>query len=50
MSHDDSLTASQLRQRYARGGEAKDSELTASQLRARYDMRSNNAGMDVLAT
>eukprot|EP00952_Eustigmatos_sp_NYUAD-ZCMA_P014200 55634-Eustigmatos_ZCMA.PRE.1 len=35
---DDSHSASQLRQRYGRGGTATDSELSASQLRARYDI------------
>ena len=38
---DSELSASQLRQRYNRGGTASDSELSAAQLRARYGMPSN---------
>jgi hypothetical protein len=38
---DSSMNASELRQRYQKGGSAKDSELTASQLRARYSIPQN---------
>ena len=38
---DSSLSASQLRAKYAEGGSAADSELTASQLRARHGIASN---------
>ena len=38
---DSNLSASELRQRYNRGGTASDSELSAAQLRARYGMPSN---------
>lgn len=41
---DDSFSASQLRQRYHKGGSLGDSELTASQLRARHGIPSNNPG------
>ena len=40
---DSSLSASELRQRYHRGGSAKDDELTAKQLRARHAIPSNSA-------
>ncbi|GMI40561.1 hypothetical protein TrCOL_g7859 [Triparma columacea] len=36
------MSASQLRQRYGKGGTAADSELSASQLRARYGVQSNS--------
>lgn len=38
---DSELSASELRQRYHRGGSAKDDELTAKQLRARHAIPSN---------
>ena len=38
---DDSRSASELRQRYHRGGSVPDSALSASQLRARYGVQSN---------
>eukprot|EP00602_Paraphysomonas_sp_CaronLab_P001018 CAMPEP_0185034150 /NCGR_PEP_ID=MMETSP1103-20130426/23769_1 /TAXON_ID=36769 /ORGANISM="Paraphysomonas bandaiensis, Strain Caron Lab Isolate" /LENGTH=77 /DNA_ID=CAMNT_0027570691 /DNA_START=1 /DNA_END=234 /DNA_ORIENTATION=+ len=38
---DSSLSASELRQRYHRGGTANDDELNASQLRARHGIMSN---------
>ena len=38
---DSNYSASELRQRYHRGGTASDSELSAGQLRARYGMPSN---------
>ncbi|GMH76067.1 hypothetical protein TL16_g06961 [Triparma laevis f. inornata] len=36
------MSASELRQRYHKGGSVPDSELSASQLRARYGVQSNN--------
>lgn len=42
---DSSLSASELRQRYQRGGDYKDDELTASQLRARHGIKSNSASV-----
>jgi hypothetical protein len=41
---DDSLSASQLRAQYGRGGSATDETLTASQLRARHAIPSNKKG------
>lgn len=41
---DSSMSASQLRQRYGRGGTAMDSELSAAQLRARYDIDNSKFG------
>jgi hypothetical protein len=38
---DDSFSASQLRQRYQKGGDLRDDELTAAQLRARYGLQAN---------
>jgi len=38
---DSGYSASELRQRYSRGGSAPDSELSAAQLRSRYGMPSN---------
>ena len=40
---DSGLSASELRQRYHRGGSAKDDELSAKQLRARHAIPSNSA-------
>ena len=42
MESDANLSASELRQRYHKGGSAPDSELSASQLRARYGVQSNS--------
>jgi hypothetical protein len=39
---DSELSASQLRQRYHRGGQLKDDELTSAQLRARHAIPSNS--------
>jgi len=39
---DDVLSASQLRQRYQKGGELRDDQLTAAQLRSRYGLQSNS--------
>ena len=39
---DDSLSASELRKNYEKGGAINDSELTASQLRARHGINSNS--------
>ena len=39
---DDSLSASELRAQYARGGSLADSQLTASQLRARHGIQAND--------
>lgn len=39
---DDSLSASQLRSRYQKGGSAGDSDLSASQIRARYGVETNS--------
>mmetsp|Transcript_8936 Transcript_8936/g.15165 ORF Transcript_8936/g.15165 Transcript_8936/m.15165 type:complete len:80 (+) Transcript_8936:46-285(+) len=41
--NDSDLSASELRQRYHRGGSANDDELTAAQLRARHGVASNKA-------
>lgn len=41
---DDGLSASELRQRYHRGGSARDDELSASQLKARYGIAANAKG------
>ena len=38
---DSSLSASQLRQRYLKGGTARDDELSAAQLRARHGIAAN---------
>eukprot|EP00499_Haloplacidia_sp_CaronLabIsolate_P006190 CAMPEP_0196780692 /NCGR_PEP_ID=MMETSP1104-20130614/8441_1 /TAXON_ID=33652 /ORGANISM="Cafeteria sp., Strain Caron Lab Isolate" /LENGTH=75 /DNA_ID=CAMNT_0042150907 /DNA_START=15 /DNA_END=242 /DNA_ORIENTATION=+ len=40
---DDGFSASQLRQRYHKGGSLDDSQLSASQLRARHGIPSNSA-------
>jgi hypothetical protein len=40
---DDQLGASQLRNRYKKGGLAPDSELSSSQLRARYAIPGNKS-------
>mgnify|MGYP003385761470 CR=1 FL=1 len=40
---DSSMSASELRQRYNRGGTAKDDELSASQLRARHGVQKNSS-------
>jgi hypothetical protein len=42
--NDSDLSASELRQRYHRGGTAGDDELTAAQLRARHGVAANRAG------
>jgi len=39
---DDGLSASELRQRFHKGGSIPDSELSAQQLRARYAIPSNS--------
>jgi len=39
---DDSLSASELRAQYARGGALDDSQLSASQLRARHGVQANS--------
>jgi hypothetical protein len=44
MSADSQLTASELRQRYHRGGTLNDDELSSAQLRARHAIPSNNRG------
>jgi hypothetical protein len=46
--NDSSMSASQLRNRYNRGGTAKDDELTASQLRARHGIAKNKSGIFML--
>ncbi|KAJ0409818.1 hypothetical protein P43SY_005712 [Pythium insidiosum] len=38
---DDGYTASELRQRYERGGSVQDCDLSAAQLRARYAIPNN---------
>lgn len=38
---DDALCASDLRQRYARGGSVRDCDLSAAQLRSRYAIAGN---------
>jgi hypothetical protein len=42
---DSDLSASELRQRYHKGGTAGDDELTASQLRARHGIAPNSKGI-----
>jgi hypothetical protein len=44
MGGDDSFSASELRNRYGRGGSARDSELSASQLRSRYEIENSKHG------
>jgi hypothetical protein len=39
---DDGYNASELRQRYGRGGSVRDSDLSAAQLRARYAIPNNS--------
>ena len=41
---DSDLSASELRQRYHRGGTLRDDELSAQQLRARHGIPSNKSG------
>ncbi|POM57465.1 Hypothetical protein PHPALM_38021 [Phytophthora palmivora] len=38
---DDGMTASELRQRYERGGSVRDCDLSAAQLRSRYAIPGN---------
>ncbi|KAG7401312.1 hypothetical protein PHYBOEH_001728 [Phytophthora boehmeriae] len=38
---DDGMSASELRQRYERGGSVRDSDLSAAQLRSRYAIAGN---------
>ncbi|KAL3673337.1 hypothetical protein V7S43_001053 [Phytophthora oleae] len=38
---DDGMSASELRQRYERGGSVRDSDLSAAQLRSRYAIPGN---------
>jgi hypothetical protein len=47
---DSSCSASELRQRYHKGGSAADDELTAAQLRARHGISSNQTGKPVVPT
>lgn len=42
--NDSDLSASELRQRYGRGGSIPDDQLTAAQLKARHGIPSNKAG------
>ena len=44
---DSSLSASELRRRYHRGGTVPDSELTSTQLRARHAIPSNSKGNNI---
>lgn len=44
------MSASEIRQRYARGGTAKDDELTASQIRARHAIPSNSKNFSTRQT
>lgn len=46
---DDGLTATELRQRYHKGGSIPDSDLTASQLRGRYGIQSSKGTFCVLS-
>ena len=41
---DDSFSASELRQRYHKGGSIPDSDLNASQLRGRYGIENSKGG------
>ncbi|CAM9795399.1 unnamed protein product [Heterosigma akashiwo] len=43
MAQDDGYSASELRQRYNKGGTYGDDQLTAAQLRARHGIQSNKA-------
>lgn len=45
---DSDLSASELRQRYLRGGTLRDDELSAQQLRARHGIPSNRPGIQNL--
>jgi hypothetical protein len=47
---DSELSASQLRERYHRGGTARDDELTSAQLRARHAIPSNSKGILLFLT
>ena len=47
---DSNMSASELRQRYHRGGNAQDDELSAAQLRARHGISSNKSSNDTLLT
>ena len=47
---DSDLSASELRQRYHRGGTLNDDELTSAQLRARHAIPSNSKGMNTTLT
>lgn len=44
---DDGFSASELRRRYALGGQAADNELSAAQLRARHGIKANSKGLCV---
>jgi len=44
---DSDMSASQLRQRYHRGGAAPDDELSAAQIRARHGISSNKSSIPI---
>ena len=44
---DSDLSASELRQRYHRGGSLRDDELSAQQLRARHGVPTNKTGKSI---
>ena len=46
---DSGMSASELRQRYHRGGSANDDELSAAQLRARHGIPSNKGNTSLLS-
>ena len=45
---DSELSASELRQRYHKGGTVADDELTAAQVRARHGIASNTKGLSLI--
>lgn len=45
---DSEYSASELRQRYHRGGTVKDDEMSSAQLRAKYAVPSNRRGFSFL--
>ena len=47
---DSGMSASELRQRYHRGGSANDDELSAAQLRARHGIPSNKGNVSSLTS
>ena len=46
---DSGLSASELRRRYHRGGDAQDDELSAAQLRARHGIAANKSSKNIIS-